>query len=630
MADASRFKSHLTEQRFQLLVNAVTDYALYMLDTEGRIATWNPGAERFKGYTADEAIGRHFSDFFTEEDRASGLPRRALDTAATEGKFEAEGWRVRKDGTRFWAHVVVDPIYDRGALVGFAKITRDVTEKREADEALRASEQRFRMLVQGVRDYAIYMLDPDGRVTNWNSGAQAIKGYSAAEIVGQHFSRFYTEEDRAAGEPARALRTALTEGKYEKEAWRLRKDGSRFMASVVIDPIYDEERRHVGFAKITRDVTERHLAQLELEEARTALLQSQKLQALGELTGGIAHDFNNLMTVIRGSADLLRRGNLSEEKQRRYLDAIAETSDRAAELTSHLLAFGRRQALKPEVVDLNLRLDAFGEVLSRTLGGAIEVHLALAPFLWPVEVDSTQLETALLNAAFNARDAMPDGGSIVLSTSNRREADRDWICISLQDSGEGMDEAVLARAFEPFFTTKPIGKGTGLGLSQIHGFAAQSGGRAEIRSAPGDGTTISLILPRTDKPLASRPGHAPVTAPDQGLRVLLIEDNDHVREFAATLIAELGHQVRDAESGAAALALLEAEEFDILFSDVVMPGMSGIELARTARDRFPSLRIVLASGYSDEILAGAGAEFDFVHKPYDAQQLGAALARVDG
>lgn len=281
------------------------------------------------------------------------------------------------------------------------------------------------------------------------------------------------------------------------------------------------------------------------------------------------------------------------------------------------------------MVALNLRLDAFGEVMSRTLGGAIQVRVDFAPSLWPVEVDSTQLETALLNAAFNARDAMPEGGSIVLSTANRREGDRDWVSITLQDDGEGMDEAVLARAFEPFFTTKPIGKGTGLGLSQIHGFAAQSGGRAEIRSAPGEGTTVSLILPRTDKAAASRPNDRPPAPVRRALRVLLVEDNDHVRDFASTLLADLGHQVSAANGGAAALALLEAQDFDMLFSDVVMPGMSGVELAREASTRHPSLKILLASGYSDEILAGAGAVFDFVHKPYDAQQLGEALGRAE-
>ena len=625
MADASGFEPNSSEQRFQLLVNAVTDYALYMIDADGHIATWNPGARRFKGYEADEIVGRHYSTFFTDEDREAGLPQHALKVAAAQGKFEAEGVRVRKDGTRFWAHVVIDPIYDQGKLVGYAKITRDITEKRAAEERLRASEQRFRMLVQGVRDYAIYMLDPEGQVTNWNSGAQAIKGYSAEEIIGSHFSRFYTEEDRARGEPARALQTALTEGKYEREAWRLRKDGSRFLASVVIDPIFDDEGRHLGFAKITRDITERRRAQEELEETRAALAQSQKLQALGELTGGIAHDFNNLMTVIRGSADLLRRQDLSDEKRRRYLDAIAETADRAATLTSHLLAFGRRQALRPQVLDVNVQLDAFGEMLARTLGGSVQVELDLAPALWLVEVDPTQLESALLNSAFNARDAMPNGGTITLSTRNCDDAGGQWVCIALSDTGTGMAPEVMERAFEPFFTTKPVGKGTGLGLSQIHGFAAQSGGRAEIKSVPGEGTTVTLVLPKTGKsPAGEEADAAPLPMPG-GLSVLLVEDNDHVREFAASLLEELGYQVVAAESGEVALQLLGERRFDILFSDVVMPGIGGIELAQAARAERPDLPVLLASGYSEDIVGGAGAPFGFVGKPYDAHQLGRAL-----
>ncbi|TFI58641.1 response regulator, partial [Sphingomonas parva] len=461
--------------------------------------------------------------------------------------------------------------------------------------------------------------------TNWNSGAQAIKGYSADEIVGQHFSRFYTEEDRARGEPARALATALNEGKYEREAWRLRKDGTRFFANVLIDPIYDDAGRHIGFAKITRDVTERRRAQQEIEDTRAALVQSQKLQALGELTGGIAHDFNNLMTVIRGSADLLRRPDLSDEKRLRYLEAIAETADRAATLTSHLLAFGRRQALKPEVLDLNVRLDALGDVLSRTLGGGIQVRLDLAPSLWPVEADSAQLETALLNAAFNARDAMPEGGTITLSTTNRSDADGDWVAITIADTGTGMAPDVLARVFEPFFTTKPVGKGTGLGLSQIHGFAAQSGGRTDIASVPGEGTSITLLLPRSGKTAAPAKAEASEPGLDRSLAILLVEDNDHVREFAITLLEELGHRVVAADNGDAALALLGRNEVDLLFSDVVMPGMSGLELAAAARAQQPGLPVLLASGYSDEIVAGAGADFVFVNKPYNSQQLGSAL-----
>ena len=506
MADPPRVDATLSDQPFQLLVNAVTDYALYMLDRNGHVATWNPGARRFKGYEAAEIIGQHFSRFFTEEDRVAGLPEHVLRTAAEEGKFESEGWRVRKDGHRFWAHVVVDPVRDaEGNVIGFAKITRDISEHKEAERALFASEQRFRLLVQGVRDCAIYMLDPEGRVSNWNPGAEAIKGYTAEEIVGEHFSRFYTPEDQARGEPARALATARNCGKYENEAWRVRKDGTRFWANVLIDRIHDDDGQFIGFAKITRDMTERRQAQLELEEARTALFQSQKLQALGELTGGIAHDFNNLMTVIRGSADLLRRGGLSAEKRNRYLDAIIETSDRAATLTSHLLAFSRRQPLQPQVLDVNLRLDAIGEILGRTLGSHVRVDLDLADDLWPSEVDPAQLETAVLNAAFNARDAMPDGGTLTLATRNRESKQGDCICIEISDTGEGMPQEVIDRAFEPFFTTKPVGKGTGLGLSQIHGFAAQSGGHAEIHSSPAEGTTIRILLPRSTRPLALLP-----------------------------------------------------------------------------------------------------------------------------
>jgi PAS domain S-box-containing protein len=420
MTDPNDENAGSSDQRFQLLINAVTDYAIYMLDPTGHVATWNPGAERFKGYRAEEIIGQHFSRFFTEEDRASDLPGRALRIAAREGRFEAEGLRVRQDGSRFWAHAILDPIRDKtGRLIGFAKITRDITDRKEAELALRESEQRFRMLVQGVRDYAIYMLDRQGNISNWNAGAEAIKGYSADEIVGQHFSRFYTEEDRAAAEPANALETALREGKYEREALRVRKDGSLFWASVLIDPIFDEDGNHVGFAKVTRDVTDRKRAEEQLEEARATAAQAKKLQALGELTGGIAHDFNNLLTVIAGSTDiLLKRFDMPEDKRRRYLESIAETTKRAATLTSHLLAFGRRQPLRVEVIDLHVRIDALAEMLARTLGSRIAVKLDLGAGNARVEVDPAELETAILNATINARDAMPAGGTLSISTAD--------------------------------------------------------------------------------------------------------------------------------------------------------------------------------------------------------------------
>jgi PAS domain S-box-containing protein len=629
VAERSAFISKMSEQRFQLLIDSVTDYAIYMLDPEGYVASWNAGARRFKGYEAHEIIGEHFSRFFSPEDRAAGFPQNALRTAAAEGRFEAEGWRFRKDGSRFWANAVIDPIRDEsGELVGFAKITRDITARKEAEDRLYQSEQRFRMLVQGVTDYAIYMLDPDGNITNWNAGAEAIKGYSAAEIIGQHFSRFYTEEDRAAGVPASALEIALREGKYENEAERLRKDGSRFWAHVVIDPIRDDSGRHIGFAKITRDVTERRAQQQELEEARAALFQSQKLQALGELTGGIAHDFNNLMTVIRGSADLLRRGGLSEAKSRQYLDAIVDTSDRAATLTSHLLAFGRRQPIKPEVIDVNMRLDAIAEMLSRTLGGRIDVELRLAPSLWPVEVDSTQFETALLNVAINARDAMPEGGRLTIATINVPGEAGDMVCIAMTDTGEGMKPEVLARAFEPFFTTKAVGKGTGLGLSQIHGFAAQAGGRAEISSPPGEGLTVRILLPRSSGPVQAAASSEASFASGEGRTVLLVEDNEQVRAFADSLLVDMDYRVVSADCAEQALELLDSGRVDILFTDVVMPGRSGVELAGIVRERFPDMPILLASGYSAEIVSGGGNAFEVLAKPYGAESLGRALSRA--
>jgi PAS domain S-box-containing protein len=617
------------EHRLRLLVNAVTDYAIYMLDASGRISTWNPGAQRFKGYTADEIIGEHFSRFYTPEDRKNDFPARALRIAAREGRFEAEGWRVRKDGTRFWAHVIIDPIRaDDGELLGFAKITRDITTQRDQQAALYESEQRFRLLVQGVRDCAIYMLDTDGRVSNWNAGAEVIKGYKAEEVLGQHFSRFYTEEDRASGEPQRALETALREGKFEREAWRVRKDGSLFWAHVLIDPIYDEAGKHVGFAKVTRDASERKKAEQDLEETRAALAQAQKLQALGELAGGVAHDFNNMMTVIVGAADFLRRRpKLAAEKREQYVNAIYETGMRATKLTGQLLAFGRRQPLRPDVIDANACIDALSEMLKRTLGSCIEVKLDLADDAGRVEVDAAQLETAILNASINARDAMPAGGTLSVATTVEHCDAGDYVRIDIKDTGLGMTQRVLERAFDPFFTTKEVGEGTGLGLSQIHGFAAQAGGRAELRSAEGAGTTVSIIIPRSCKDLTRLRESAPAGSLPSGVRVLLVEDNAQVRAFAEDLLQDLGCEVVCAANGDEALGSLSDNEFDVVLSDIVMPGMSGIELAGRIRQVRPDVPVVLATGYSEQAAQHAQS-IPIILKPYGASELSAALGQA--
>jgi PAS domain S-box-containing protein len=491
-----------------------------------------------------------------------------------------------------------------------------------------SEQQRFQLLVNAITDYAVYMLDRHGRIATWNPGAERLKGYDADEVLGRHFSIFFTPEDRDGDLPGRALRIALGEGRFEAEGWRVRKDGTQFWANAVLDAVYDPDGNHVGFAKITRDLTEKKRAQEELEEARAALFQAQKLQALGELTGGIAHDFNNLMTVIAGSADfLLRKPHLPDEKRRQYLEAIADTADRATTLTNHLLAFGRRQAIKPEVLDLNVRLEAVAGILSRTLGSNVDVHLELAPRDARVEVDSTQLENAILNAAVNARDAMPDGGTLTLSTRRLRKGDGEFIALAISDTGAGMPPEVVERAFEPFFTTKEIGKGTGLGLSQIHGFAAQAGGRAEIRSQEGEGTTVTMLLPATDKEVAAATAGTAISALPKGLCVLLVEDNPHVREFAEGLLVDLGCRVVSAETADEALAWLESDGIDLVLSDVVMPGMSGVELARQIRKSARSVPVLLATGYSDEILKN-GSEFEVLVKPFGASDLSNAMAAV--
>jgi PAS domain S-box-containing protein len=629
------------EGRFQLLVDAVTDYAIYMLDPTGVIVSWNAGAQRFKGYVESEILGEHFSRFYTEEDLATNLPQRALDTAAREGKFEAEGWRVRKDGTRFWAHVVIDPIRDRqGNLLGYAKITRDLTERKKTQQALKESEERFRLLVQGVTDYAIYMLDPQGHVTNWNAGAQRIKGYAESEIIGRHFSQFYTEEDLATNLPQRALDTAAREGKFEAEGWRLRKDGSRFWASVVIDPIRNDMGELIGFAKITRDITERRKTQEALEEAQAALFQAQKMEAVGQLTGGVAHDFNNLLTIIVNNLDLLTR-NAREPRDVKLIESAQRAAERGAKLTQQLLAFSRRQPLQPDTHSPNTLIEGFESVLRRACGEMIRLQLSLSPRIRWVSVDAPQFESALLNLIVNARDAMPNGGSLKIMTGNVILNEKDsaaanlqpgqYVSITVQDTGTGMAPETVSRVFEPFFTTKELGKGTGLGLSQVYGFVTQSGGHIKIDSTPGQGTKVTMLLPaqETGDEAAEEDGETERPVRDSAGTVLIVEDEPAVLEVASDIFDSLGYDVVTATDANEAVEVLDGNpSIDVLFSDVIMPnGMNGVELSRKAREMRPNLKILLASGYPMSSLPseGLGAGVSFISKPYRWTELAEKL-----
>jgi PAS domain S-box-containing protein len=632
----------------ELLVQSVVDYAIYMLDPAGTVVSWNPGAERIKGYTPAEIIGEHFSSFYTEEDRDADLPGKALAIASESGRFSSEGWRVRKDGNRFWALAVIDAIYLDGKLVGFAKITRDLTEQRSAQVAALESERGFRLLVQGVTDYAIYMLSPGGVVTNWNAGAERIKGYSADEIVGQHFSKFYTDEEAAKGTPRKALEIAKREGRFEAESWRIRKDGTRFWAGVVIDAIRDDNGVLIGFAKITRDLTERREAQLQLEQSREQLFQSQKMEAVGQLTGGLAHDFNNLLAGISGSLELIRtrlaQGRIGELE--RYITAALGASSRAANLTHRLLAFARRQTLDPTAADANKLLADMEELVRRTIGPQIELDTVLVSDLWPVFCDTNQLENATLNLCINARDAMPDGGRLTIKTENIRLDEfgaqlRDvppgeYVSVSVTDTGTGMSSEVAARAFEPFFTTKPMGQGTGLGLSMIYGFARQSGGQVRIDSTVGTGTTIQLYLPRYHGALTEEGGETALANPPRtgsGETVLVVDDEPSIRMLAMETLEDLGYAAIEAGDAKAGLQILQSNvRVDLLISDVGLPGgMNGRQMADAARIVRPRLKVLFITGYAENAAVGNGQLEPGMHvltKPFALDKLASRIKTI--
>ncbi len=625
-----------SERRFRMLVEGVTDYAIYMLDPSGNITNWNTGAERLKGYSAAEIVGQHFSKFYTKDDRVTGLPGRVLETAARDGRYEAEGWRVRKDGARFWASVVVDAIYNEtGGLEGFAKITRDITERRAALDAMRESERQFRLLVAGVIDYAIYMLDPNGLVTSWNAGAERIKGYSADEIIGQHFSRFYTERDRAAGAPARALFTATSEGRFEAEGWRVRKDGTMFWANVVLDPIHDERGGLIGFAKITRDITERRDAQNALQEAQRQRAQAQKMEALGQLTGGVAHDFNNLLMVVSGHIQTVKRAVADDAKAARAAEAIALAAQRGATLTRQLLTFSRRQTINPTVLDVGKRLDAFRTMLASSMGESVKLMTTLEPDVWPVKVDPSELELALVNLALNARDAMANGGVISVTAENATlsrndtpaAVEGDFVALRVIDTGSGIAPDVLPKVFDPFFTTKQMHKGSGLGLSQVHGFVHQSGGTVTVDSELGRGTTVTLYLPRAHEGVSEVEAH-PETESASGGTVLLVEDNPDVMGVSVSMLEQLGYNVHAVGDATQALAAIDKQAFDVVVSDIVMAGaMDGTALAHAIRARKPELPVLLVTGYSPAA-AGAGGAFPVMRKPFQISDLGRIITRM--
>ncbi|WP_260858980.1 PAS domain S-box protein [Paraburkholderia sp. BCC1885] len=629
-------------------VGSTVDYSVFLISPDGRVASWNEGGVRIEGYRPEEILGQHFSVLYTDEDRRDGFPDAVMDSVRKTGRHDSEGWRRRKDGSTFWASVVTTALRDgQGLFDGAVQAVRDVSEKRRAHEAVLESEQRFGLLVQGVTDYAIFMLSPDGYVTNWNSGARRIKGYSAEEIVGSHFSRFYTPEDAAAGVPQRGLETAAREGRFEAEGRRVRRDGTTFWAHVVLDAIRDDDGHLLGFAKITRDITERREANELLEKTRAALFQAQKMEAIGKLTGGVAHDFNNVLQVLRGNLELLenrhRRDAWSGERLAHAIDAV----ERGAKLASQLLAFGRRQALRPVVVNLSAVVHGIDNMLARALGETINVETVVAAGLWNTLIDTHQLENVLLNLAINARDAMPTGGRLTIELTNAMLDDRyvrpfpdvppgQYVMLGVTDTGVGMPAEVVERAFDPFFTTKPEGQGTGLGLSMAYGFVKQSGGHIRIYSEVGHGTTIRIYLPRSTETAVdphARHGHTVMRGGKE--TILVVEDDARVQSTVVSMLTDLGYAVLKADDAEQALAVIQSGvHIDVLFTDVVMPGtLRSPDMARQAALLLPHLKILFTSGYTQNAIVHGGRldpGVELLSKPYSQEELAHKLRRILG
>ena len=636
--------SQATEHRYRLMVESITDYAIFMLDADGRVASWNYGAERITGYAADEIVGRHIECFYLPKDQEEHLPRRELEISRVEGRYECESWRVRKDGGHYWAQVLVDPVRDeQGTLIGFAKILRDLTERKRADEALRRGQEQFRLLVQSVTDYAIFMLDKDGHVSSWNYGAERIKGYRPEEIIGKHFSSFYTQVDRETGEPQKNLAVAASEGRVETEGWRVRKDGSRFWAHVVVDRIVDDDGQLIGFAKITRDVTAQREAAQELDRAREALFQSQKTEAIGKLTGGVAHDFNNLLMVIQSCMDMLELKLPVDSQLRRLVQNAQSAVQRGSALTQRMLSFARKQELRMAPVDLATLVTNMTDLLRRSLGPQVNISTLFPAALKAVKTDANQLELALMNLAVNARDAMPGGGNLTIAARNVTIAAShstqlepgDYVCLSVTDEGEGMDEETLAKATEPFFTTKGVGKGTGLGLSMVHGLAEQSGGRLVIKSSQGFGTRVEMWLPSVrpeaivgrEMALPSSSSVRPMPAP-RSLHIVVVDDDPLVLNVTGAVLQDMGHRVTEASSADDALKVLEKHgDVDMLITDHAMPGMTGAQLVGEVNVRWPRLPVVLATGYA-EIPVDLSDGATRLTKPYDRGDLVHAISQA--
>jgi PAS domain S-box-containing protein len=635
------------EHLWPAFVAGVHSHALLLLDQQGRIMSWNRGAELIKGYQPEEIIGRHFSCLYPAEAVEAGRPAGALRIAAADGHFEETGERIRKDGSRFLADVMITAIRTQdGVLRGFGEITRDVTQRAAAEALVKASEARLRGLIATVLDTVVdglVTIDRHGVIQSFNKACVSLFGYSPAEVIGQNVRMLMPEPYH--GEHDGYISAYLATGVAKiigigREVMGRRKDGSTFPMELAVGE--SPEAGNHAFVGIVRDLTERREAETQREQLR----QSQKMEAVGQLTGGLAHDFNNLLAIIVGNLDMMREIRADDPVTDELVRDALESALRGADLTRRLLAFARRQPLQPERVDLSEVIGAIVRLLTRTLGENITIEMSLSANVWPVQIDRAQFEAVIANLATNARDAMPRGGSLQIDTRNGHldaayaaahtdVTPGDYVIVEVSDSGTGMPPEILLRIFEPFFTTKEQGKGTGLGLglSMVFGFMKQSGGHITVYSEPGKGTTFRLYLPRVDDTQS---------VPDDGFEepasrggnetILVVEDNSGLRRIVVRQLSEAGYHVLEAPDAEAAMVFIDSPEpIHLLLTDVVMPGaMDGRDLARVAAARRPSLRVLLTSGFPDarwgSSVARTGSRL--LSKPYRKEELRRAVREV--
>lgn len=649
------------EAEYDLLVDAVRDYALFLLGPTGEIRSWNSGAERVFGYEADEAIGQHFSLFYSSEDRRARKPDRELEVAGRDGRIEDEGWRIRKGGERFWANTIISTLYeDDGSVHGFAKVTRDLTERRTAEERLRRSEEMFRLLVSAVQDYAIFMLDPDGNIVTWNEGARRIKGYEGAEIYGRHFSIFYPPEDVEAELPWRLLETAVREGRVEQEGWRVRKDGSRFWADVVITAILDEESGSLrGFTKVTRDITDRmRVEQLgrDLVEQRDARVRAEERQRLAEASSEAAqeanrakdeflmilsHELRTPLSSILGWSRLLSSLEPDDPSVREGLDAIYRSSKLQAALIDDILDVSRiitgKLKLDREPVDAAEAIgEAADQIRDRAAAKSVRFEENVPQDLGVVNADRIRLEQVVWNLLDNAVKFTPEGGEVVLEASRRQET----LEIVVSDSGAGIPKEYLTRIFDTFRQvdmgiSRGYG-GLGLGLTIVRHLVEAHGGTIHAQSGgTGQGSTFTVRLPLSGEKRSARETTTRTVDPRrltgrlEDALILVVDDDPENRRFMKSVLEKAGARVESAESVPAALTACARGLPDLILTDISMPELDGRDLLGWIREaQTRHVPVVGVSAFDERVVNEVGQFDDFLRKPLDPFDLVARLERL--